>query len=75
MKIKILVWEERTRKNISLEELESMSGISSSTLNRIENGKTSPTLDKLGKIAEALNVEVEDLFKTHNNNRLENDVQ
>lgn len=67
MEIKILVWEARNRKNISLEKLAELSGVSSSTINRIETGKTSPTMDKLVKIAEALQVEVTDLFEITNN--------
>lgn len=76
MEIKILVWEARNRKNISLEKLAELSGVSSSTINRIETGKTSPTMDKLLKIAEALHVEVTDLFKATNNyNNSDDDEQ
>lgn len=64
MRAKILIWKLRTERGISLLKLEELTGIGHSTLNRIEDGKTSPTLDKLIMIAEALDVEVEDLYET-----------
>jgi transcriptional regulator with XRE-family HTH domain len=64
MRAKILIWQIRTERGISLLELEKLTGIGHSTLNRIENEKTSPTLDRLIIIAEALEVNVKDLFET-----------
>ena len=62
MKVEIKLWEIRKNKNVSLRELEKKTGIGHSTLNRIENGQTSPTLDELGKIADALCIDPNDLF-------------
>lgn len=62
--MKILIYEERTKKNISLRELESMTGISKSTLNTHENGQSSPTLSQLEAIAKALNIKISDLYES-----------
>lgn len=62
--MEILTWYARHEKNITLKELEKMTGISKSTLNNIENNKVSPTLRQLEIIAKALNVKITDLFKS-----------
>lgn len=58
----INVWKMRTNRGISLRELEKMSRISKATINRIENGKKSPTLDELERIAMALGCRISDLY-------------
>lgn len=60
--MEILTWQARTKKNLTLKQLEAMSGVSKTTLNYIENGKTSPTLDQLEAIAKALDVPMTNLF-------------
>lgn len=60
--MQIKTWEARTAKNITLIELSKKTGIGKSTLNNIENGKTSPTLFQLEMIAIALGVKITDLF-------------
>ena len=60
--MKILTWQARTQKDITLMQLEQMTGISKTTLNYIENGVTSPTLRQLEAIAIALDVKITDLF-------------
>lgn len=50
------------KKHISLRELSEETGIGKTTLNNHENGKTSPTLEQLEKIAIALNVKMSDLY-------------
>lgn len=60
--MKILIWEARNKRNITLIELSIKTGISKSTINNIENGKVSPTLLQIEKIAEALDVKITDLF-------------
>lgn len=52
-----------SNKGITLKDLASISGISQSNLTNYLKGNISPTLDTLNKIANALNVEVVDLFK------------
>ncbi|MDY4080140.1 MAG: helix-turn-helix transcriptional regulator [Candidatus Metalachnospira sp.] len=55
--------EIRTKKNMTLIELEKLSGISRSTISRIERGKVSPTIYELECIAKALEINPYDLFK------------
>ncbi len=50
-------------KGITLKDLAVISGISQSNLSNYLKGNISPTLDTLSKIANALNVEIVDLFK------------
>lgn len=60
--MEILTWQARTKKGITLVQLAKLTGISKSTLNNIENSKTSPTLMELEIIAKALGVRITDLF-------------
>ena len=60
--MKMLLWEVRTEKRITLLELSKRSGLGKSTINNIENGKTSPTLMQLELLAVALDVRITDLF-------------
>lgn len=62
--MKILIHKTRKEKNITLEELEILTGISKTTLSSIENEKTSPRMHQLEAIAIALNVKVTDLFES-----------
>ena len=62
--MKILTWQARTQKNLTLKQLSAMTGISKTTLNYIENGITSPTLRQLELIARALDVKMTDLFES-----------
>lgn len=60
--MKILTWQARNSKKLTLVKLSEMTGISKSTLNNIENEKVSPTLAELETIAKALNMKITDLF-------------
>ena len=60
--MEIRTWHARHNKNITLKQLQDLTGITKTELNDIENGKKSPTLDQLEKIAKALNVRITDLF-------------
>lgn len=60
----IKTWHARDRCNLTLTQLSEMTGIGKSTLNNIENGKTSPTLEQLEKIAKALNVRMSELYES-----------
>lgn len=62
--MKILTWQARIDKKITLVKLSEMTGISKSTLNNIENEKVSPTMAELETIAKALNVKITDLFES-----------
>lgn len=55
----------RLRKGISIYKLSQLSGISRINIRNLENNKTfNPTLKTLEKIANALNVNIKDLFYT-----------
>lgn len=60
--MKILTWQARNNKKVTLVKLSKMTGISKSTLNNIENERVSPTIAELEAIAKALNMNITDLF-------------
>lgn len=62
--MKVLLCEMRTKKNCTLMQLAKKTGIGKSTLNNIENGKTSPTLFQLETIAIALDCHISDLYES-----------
>jgi transcriptional regulator with XRE-family HTH domain len=51
------IYQRRKERNLSLREIARITGISASTISRIENGRLSPTLDVAAKLATALNLE------------------
>lgn len=61
-RMEILTWQARTKRGLTLKQLEALTGISKTTLNTIENGLTSPTLRQLEEIAKALNVKIGELY-------------
>lgn len=63
MRIYILIRELRRSKNISLRELEKLTGISKGNLSKIERQSIDPSLSTLVRIATALKVKVEELYK------------
>lgn len=60
--MEVIVNKVRTEKKISLRQLARISGVKRSHLSDIEHNRTSPTLDELDALAEALNVRIVDLF-------------
>lgn len=62
--MQIRLWEARTNKHLTLIQLAELTQLSKSTLNNIENAKTSPTLEQLETIAKALNVKISDLYES-----------
>lgn len=62
--MKILLNKIRREKGITLEKLAGLSGISKSTLNNFENGRTSPNMNQMERIAEVLNVRIEELYES-----------
>lgn len=62
--MKILTWQARTERHLTLKQLEERTGISKTCLNDIENCKTSPTLIQLELIAQALDMNITDLFES-----------
>lgn len=64
MYMKILLGDIMYRKNISVRQLSLMAGIPKSTISNIMNERYSPTLEKLEKIAIALEVKISDLYES-----------
>lgn len=62
--MKILTWQVRNRKNVTLVELSRLTGISKSTLNNIDNEKVYPTIKQLEAIAKALGTRISDLYES-----------
>ena len=62
--MKILTWQARNNKNITLVRLSALTGIGKSTLNNIENGRVFPTIKQLEIIAKALEVKLHDLYES-----------
>ena len=65
--MKILIWKVRREKHVSVEELAEKTGIGRSTLYNYENGLFSPTIDALEKIADALGVQIAELYEKEKN--------
>lgn len=53
---------ERSRAGMTIDELSQKSKVAKQTISRIENGETAPRSSTLGKIASALQIEVEKLL-------------
>lgn len=53
---------ERIRRGISQESLADLSGIARSTMGIVERGEQSPSIQTLAKIANALNIDIYELF-------------
>lgn len=54
----------RLEKGYSIMKIRELTGLSKSTISDLENDKSSPTVETLQKIADALGVSVEDFFKS-----------
>lgn len=63
MKIEILVKKVRLEKNMTLETLARLSGISKGHLSKIERQEREPKLSTIIQIALALKVDIEELYK------------
>lgn len=60
--MEILLSKIMYERNLSVRQVEQMTGVSKSTIDRIVNESVSPTLDTLEAIAKGLNVKITDLF-------------
>lgn len=63
MKIEILIKKVRLKKNMTLETLANLSGISKGHLSKIERQERDPKLSTILQIASALKVDIEELYK------------
>lgn len=64
MRIEMLLKQVREEKNMSLQRLSQLTGMSKGHLSRIENGETMPTILTIERIAIALKVDSKQLYKT-----------
>ncbi|WP_367618009.1 helix-turn-helix domain-containing protein [Weizmannia agrestimuris] len=69
MDIGIRIKNIRTAKGLRGNEVAKKAFISQSYLSDIENGRTTPSLDKLSTICDALEISLAELFLTSKNNR------
>lgn len=60
--MKILLKEIMSQKNMSLRQVEIMTGISKSALSRICRGEISPTMDDMERLAKGLHMKINELF-------------
>jgi len=63
MKIELLIKKVRLEKNMTLEELARLSGISRGHLSKMERQEREPRLSSLIQIALALKVDIKELYK------------
>ena len=63
MRVEILLKEKRKEKKFTLSQLSAKTGISTTHINDIENNIKEPSISMLVRIAKALDVKVEDLYK------------
>lgn len=61
--IELLIKEIRLEKNMTQEELSQKSGISESYISELENNLKMPTILTLCRLAEALEVDISELYK------------
>ena len=59
----------RERKAVTLKEVAKKASVSESLVSQIERNKVSPSIDTLLKIADALNIDLEYLFKDYKQNK------
>ena len=62
--MKILLSEIMSKRNLSVRQVSIMTGIPKSTINRIMNGKVSPTADTLEILAKGLKIRIYDLIES-----------
>lgn len=61
----------RKEKGLSIMDLKEKTGLSKSTISDLENDKSSPTIDTLQKIANALGVDIKEFFEEKLENQTE----
>lgn len=69
-KVGLNVLRVRRERNLSQEELSFMSGLTRAYLSGLEAGRRNPTIVSLSKIADALGIEVDVLFRPSHKNDL-----
>ena len=65
MRVDILVKKIRIEKGYTIDKVAQLAKMSKGHLSRIERGETEPTISTLARLAMALKVDVNDLYKIH----------
>ncbi len=65
MRVEILIRQKRQEKDYTIDKLAELANMSKGHLSRIERGETEPTISTLVRVAMALKVKVEELYKIH----------
>ncbi len=65
MRVEILIRKKREEKGYTIDKLAKIAGMSKGHLSKIERGETDPTITTLSRVAIALKVKVEELYKIH----------
>lgn len=61
--MKLNIKKKRLKKKLSIRELEELSGVSRTTISRLENGKIPKSLLELEALANALGVNIKSFFR------------
>lgn len=62
--MKLLIWQERTKRGVTLRELSMRTGISKSALDNYENGIRCPNMNQMELIAKALDTSISNLYES-----------
>ena len=65
MRVEILIRQKREEKGYTIDMLAKLAGMSKGHLSRIERGETDPSITTLSRVAIALKVKVEEVYKIH----------
>lgn len=65
MRVEILVKKIRIEKGYTIDKVAQLAKMSKGHLSRIERGETEPTISTLARLAMALKVDVNNLYKIH----------
>ncbi len=60
--MELLIWEARTEKNITLDKLSELTGISRSALSNYENGIRYPNMEQMERISKSLGIRIQKLY-------------
>ena len=63
MRVEILLKEKRKERNLTLVQLSDRTGISTTHINDIENNIKEPSISLMVRIAKALDLKIEDLYR------------
>lgn len=65
----MMLKEERLRRNISIRQLAEMAGVNKTTIQRIESGEVSPSIDIFERILKAMSMGMKIVNESENKNR------